>query len=203
MSVRKPTLALVLGVPVAASAILAGRVWVTGTAAGALATRELSATGTTVVPAMAPILLVQGAAIIAMLSAGRIGRILACALLAVAAWAGAALSAQVAANPAPAIGVLAAQDLGRVEPLTATGTTAPIAWVVVGALALEGLLALAALRVVRGLGGLGSRFDAAPAAAHPKAAMDGSRAGRTPRDDWDDLTQGRDPTIHRPEPPAQ
>ncbi len=203
MTIRKPTLALALGVPVAVSAVLAGRVWITGSAAGSLATRDIAATGSTLIPALAPILLVLVAAIVALFSAGRVGRIVAGWALVAAAWGAAALCAQVASNPGPAIGELAAQDLGRVERLTATATTGPIAWVVVAALALEGFLALAALRVVRGWTGLGARFDAAPAQAHPRPAAEHRETARTPRDDWDDLTQGRDPTIHRPEPPAQ
>lgn len=164
--------------------------WATGSVADAvLANTQVSATGANVAPAVVALALVAAAAVLGVLTAGRLGRTVALVVLSVAAAGVGLLVGSAALDPAAAVGRYAAGLAGRTGTLPATGSAGPGVLVAgVGAL----LLGLAG--VVGWVGratwaGLGTRYERLPDPADERGVA---------RTAWDKLSDGHDPTTDPP-----
>lgn len=164
--------------------------WAQGTVADAvLAGVEVSASGAHVAPGAVALALVAAAAVLGVLTSGRMGRTVALVVLSLAAAGAVLLVGAVALDPAAAVGRYAAGLAGRSGALPASGSIGP--GVLVAGL---GSLVLILASTVGWIGrstwaGLGSRYERSPG----PAADDGSA-----RTAWDELSDGRDPTADPP-----
>jgi hypothetical protein len=186
MSTKRRALLAVL-VPVAVLAILATQTWVTGTSGDVLSHGSTDVTGNAAMPGVLGLCLVSAAALIALLTGGRIIRAVSATLLCLAALGALVLVLLVALRPAQVVAAAFAQELARTTVPEATGR----------ATVLAGLAALAALALhagavrtalwSRGWGGLGARYERA---GRPDAGPRGEV-----RSAWDELSEGHDPTL--------
>ncbi len=190
----KRTVVVALGAPLGVLLLALGQSWVTGTSSDPLLGRTaLAASGTQLVPAAVAVVVVLGAALVALLSGGPRIRTTAGLVLVLGAATVVALVARALTDPAAALGRRAAELAGRTGsavPVTASVTS----WAWVGLAASVALVVAAGVALVaaRGWAGLSTRFDRAE-------APDPSIEGRT-RSAWDELTEGHDPTrSHRDE----
>lgn len=190
----KRSVALLVAVPALVLLLATTRTWVTGRTSDPLLGGAVAATGGQVAPAATACGAVALAATVAMLTAGRRGRLAAAALLVLAA-AGAVLSVvTVLRDPGAALGRVAASGLGRSTPVETTAAVTGWVWVAVGAGAVLLVGSLLAVRAVGRWQGLSGRYDA-PAAGGPDAAGEVSAGRRGERlTTWDDLSRGVDPT---------
>lgn len=171
--------------------LLAGlRPWVTGTVSDAvLGGSRVLATGAEVAPGLSAVALALGAAAVAVVAAGPLGRLVALVLWAGCLVVAAALTLRVLADPAAALGPVAARRVGRTGSVEAVAATTPWAWVA--------LLALVVVAAALGAATAGHRRWSGPSRRYETPAGGGHVAGaRGERvsSDWDDLSAGRDPT---------
>lgn len=183
----KRAVALAVLVPLALIGGSAAQPWLTGVSTDPILGRAtVTATGGQVVPAAPAVLLVVGAALLALLTGGARVRQVGGAVVALAGAGVAALVAGVLAAPGDALGRRAAELAGRagaLVPVEARVTPWPYA----AGLAALALAAAGVLAVVtsRRWSGLSARFDRTDADAGP---------GEARRTAWDALSEGHDPT---------
>jgi uncharacterized membrane protein (TIGR02234 family) len=127
-------------------------------------------------------------------------------VLVLAAAGSLALTVRPLTDPETALGRVAASALGRTGVVGTTAELTAWAWVAVVAAVLLVLASVLAVVAARRWAGLSSRFDApteAGQSGEPTPQPD-RRAPATERGTrhtaWDDLTEGRDPTIDGPSP---
>lgn len=161
--------------------------WVTGHLSDSvLGGAALQASGSQVASGVVALALVAAAALVGVLTGGRAARAVSAAVLTVAALGVAGLVLSVGLDPVSALGRHAATLAGRSSVTPADATTGPGLWVAgAGSLALLVAAALA-WRGVRRWSGLTARYERTAGAAADRGAV---------RSAWDELTEGRDPTI--------
>ncbi len=177
------------------------RPWVTGAVDDAvLGATRISATGSEVAPGLTAVALATGAAVIAVVAAGRVTRIVALVAYAVCLAAAAALAVRVLVDPDGVLGPVAASRVGRTGSVEVLAEPTAWPWVALAACAV-GLVGLVGAVVgLRTWGGPSARYEVDPArAGGPDAA--GPRGERV-ASDWDELSAGRDPTDVGPEGPT-
>ncbi len=177
------------------------RPWVTGAVDDAvLGATRISATGSEVAPGLTAVALATGAAVIAVVAAGRVTRVVALVAYAVCLAAAAALAVRVLVDPDGVLGPVAASRVGRTGSVEVLAEPTGWPWVALVACAV-GLLGLVGAVVgLRTWGGPSSRYevDAARAGEPDVAGPRGERVAS----DWDELSAGRDPTDVGPEGPT-
>lgn len=180
---RRSALLLVL-LPAGLLLTGAAQAWVAGTVDDPVFNgATVSGTGAQVAPGVLAFALVCGAAVVAVLTGGRIVRRAAATALVVSALAVTVTLVVVLADPGAALGRQAAASVGRTGSLPATAHALPWVWVaLVAGLCLLGGSVLA-WRGAGQWGGLTSRYDLA-----------GDERG-VRRTDWDEVSEGRDPTA--------
>ncbi|KRE62700.1 Trp biosynthesis-associated membrane protein [Nostocoides sp. Soil756] len=174
--------------------LLAGlRPWLSGTVDDAvLGGSRVVATGAEVAPGLSAVALAVGAAAVAVVAAGRIGRLVGLVLWAGCVALAAVLVVRVVADPSTALGPVAAGRVGRTGTVDAVATTTVWPWVsVLGLLVAAAALGLA-LVGRRRWAGPSTRYEAPDASGAGHVA--GSRGERV-SSAWDDLSAGRDPTA--------
>jgi hypothetical protein len=186
MSTKRRALLAVL-VPAGVLAILTTQTWVTGTSGDVLSHGPTDVTGNAAMPGVLGLCLVSAAALLALLTGGRVIRAVSATLLCLAALGTFVLVLLVALRPAQVVAAAVAQELARTTVPEATGNATALAW----------LAAIAALALVaggvraatwsRGWGGLGARYERA---GRPVAGPRGEV-----RSAWDELSDGHDPTL--------
>jgi hypothetical protein len=186
MSTKRRALLAVL-VPAAVLAVLSTQTWVTGTSGDVLSHGPTDVTGNAAMPGVLGLCLVSTAALLALLTGGRVIRAVSATLLCLAALGTLALVLLVALRPAQVVASAVAQELARTTVPQATGRATVLAWLAaVAALA----LVLGSVRTAtwsRGWGGLSTRYErAARPAAGPRGEV---------RSAWDELSEGHDPTL--------
>lgn len=186
MSTKRRALLAVL-VPAAVLAILTTQTWVTGNSGDVLSHGPTDVTGNAAMPGVLGLCLVTVAALLALLTGGRVIRAASAALLCLAAVGALGLVLLVALRPAQVVAAAFAQELGRTTVPDATGRATALAWL--AAIAALALVAGAVRTVTwsRGWGGLGERYERA---ARPEAGPRGEV-----RSAWDELSEGHDPTL--------
>lgn len=186
MATKRRALLAVL-VPAVVLAILTTTTWVTGTSGDVLSHGPTDVTGNAAMPGVLGLCLVSAAALIALLTGGRVIRAVSGILLCLAGLGSLVLVLLVVLRPAQVVAAAVAQELARTTVPEATGRATVLAWL--AAIAALALLA-GAVRTAqwsRGWGGLGARYErAGRPAAGPRGEV---------RSAWDDLSEGHDPTL--------
>ncbi len=187
MRLEKRQAAAVVLVPAGALLALTTQPWASGSASDVLSQGTTEVTGGQAAPGVVGLGLVAVAALLGLLTGGRIGRAVSAGALLLSALGALALVALVAARPAETVAAQVARDLARTTAPEASGSTTVLGWV---ALAVALLLAAGAALTVaasRVWAGLSDRYERGTRpAAGPRGEV------RTP---WDELSEGGDPTL--------
>ncbi|WP_270887901.1 Trp biosynthesis-associated membrane protein [Pedococcus sp. 5OH_020] len=193
MRAPRPTskLAVVLLALAGAGVLLAsgGRTWVRGTVDDAvLGASRVSGSGRDVASGVVALALVSAAAALAATTSGPVVRRVTLSVLGLAGVAEGVLAVRILADPARALGGVAARAAGRTGSLGTHATATSWPWLCL----LASLLLLAsAAGGLAGSGhwrGLGARYET------PAATTAGARGQRV-ASDWDRLDAGEDPTV--------
>ncbi|MDN5795663.1 MAG: Trp biosynthesis-associated membrane protein [Intrasporangium sp.] len=179
--------ALLVAVPAAALAALTTQAWATGHANDVLSHGTTSVTGTEAMPAVIGLTIVAVAALVALMTGGRAIRVVSAVLLVAAALGALALVLLVALRPEQVVADAVARELARTTAPAATGTSTVIVWVAVAVAVLLAAGAVLAAARSRGWAGLGSRYERD---TRPTRGPRGETRGA-----WDELSEGRDPTV--------
>lgn len=174
-------------VPVALLLGLSTRPWATGAGGDVLSHGPVEVSGGVAAPGAVGLAVVCAVSLLALLTGGRVIRIVSSTVMVIAAAGALLLTVTVALNPRAAVAEALARELARTSAPDATGSATAWAWAaVVVALALLVLSALGAASS-RGWSGLSSRYE------RPSRAASGPH-GQV-RTAWDELTEGHDPTL--------
>jgi uncharacterized membrane protein (TIGR02234 family) len=182
-----------VAIPALVLLLAATRTWLTGRSTEPLlGGGAVSATGSQVAPGVVALALVCLVALVTALTGGTVVRRVSAVALLVASVGSLVLAVRPLTDPEEALGRVAATALGRTGVVRTTADVTAWAWVAVAASAVLVLAAVLTLMATRRWSGLSGRFDApGPSAAAPAPATE--RGGR--RTTWDDLSEGRDPTL--------
>ncbi|MGL5931213.1 MAG: Trp biosynthesis-associated membrane protein [Dermatophilaceae bacterium] len=195
---RKGPVAL-LGLVAAVGMLAAGfQPWATGAVDDAvLGATRVSATGSEVAPGLSVVALAVAAAVVAVVTAGRVGRVLALAGYALCLAGATSLTVRVLADPGGVLEPLAATRVGRTGTVPTTQAAATLwPWVTLVAVAVGLVGLLAGLAGARSWGAPTARYEL------PRADATGPRGERV-SSDWDRLSAGQDPTDTEPGRPAR
>jgi uncharacterized membrane protein (TIGR02234 family) len=205
----KRVVSVAVAVPALVLLLATSRTWLTGRSAEPLlGGGVVSATGSQVAPGVIPLALVCLVALVTMLTGGAVVRRVSSGVLVVASAGAAVLAMRALTDPEEALGRVAAAGLGRTGVVPTTAEVSPWAWTAVGAGVVLVLASVLAAVAAPRWSGLSNRFDApADDGGDQAAAPAPSRAEADPgmhRSAWDDLSEGRDPTVDGspPEPRA-
>ncbi len=192
MTKRRVAAAVVL--PTAVVGLALAQTWFTGTGSDPVLGRASAAvTGAQAAPAATALLLVVGAALVALLTGGPRVRVVASLLVSLAGVGLAAVVAATLGSGAELVGRRLGELAGRSGSLvTADLVVRPWPYVALGGALLLGAAGVLAAVAARRWSGLSARFE------RPAGAGD-TRGAR--RSDWDELSEGHDPTRGQdPEP---
>lgn len=186
MRVDKRRAAAAVLVPAAALLVLTTQAWASGTASDVLSQGTTDVTGGQAAPGVVGLGLVAVAALLGLMTGGRVGRAVSSGALVLSSLGALVLVALVVTRPDETVAGQVARDLARTTAPEASGSTTVLGWLALVAgllLAVGAVLAVAASRTWRGLS---DRYERAKPAAGPRGEV------RTP---WDELTDGGDPTL--------
>lgn len=194
---------LVGAVPAGIAALAVTRTWLTGRSADpVLGSAVLEITGTAAAPAILPLALVALAGTIAILTVGRVARLIALVLLGLASVWMVASAAAVINDPVGPLRAKAASEAGRIGSAEVTSAViGPWPWVALAA----GVVMFVGTAVIwsaqRAWTGLSAKYEV-PDAAGPRDAGVGAGGGlasarraASGADTWAALDQGIDPTL--------
>ncbi|HEU4329760.1 MAG TPA: Trp biosynthesis-associated membrane protein [Lapillicoccus sp.] len=181
-----------VAVPALVLLLAATRTWLTGRSAEPLlGGGAVSATGSQVAPGVVPLALVCVVAMVTALTGGPVVRRISSVVLVLAAIGSLVLTIRPLTDPEAALGRVAAAGLGRTGVVRTSAEVTVWAWIAVVAAAVLVAASLLAVVATRRWSGLSRRFDApGEGSATPAATEQGAR-----RTTWDDLSEGRDPTL--------
>jgi hypothetical protein len=137
--------------------------------------------------------LVGLASAVAVVTSGKVVRIIAACAALLAAVLGAVVVIGVLSDPSGALGKLAASGTGRTGTVAANGRAGGWAWVALAATLVMGVGGFGALIGGRRWRGLSSRYDA-PAASGAAQLDPAVEPGPGQDSPWDQLSRGEDPT---------
>ena len=181
-----------VAVPALVLLLAATRTWLTGRSAEPLlGGGAVSATGSQVAPGVVPLALVCLVALVTALTGGPVVRRISSVVLVLAAIGSLVLTIRPLTDPEAALGRVAAAGLGRTGVVRTSAEVTVWAWIAVVAAAVLVAASVLAVVATRRWSGLSQRFDAPrEGSATPAATEQGAR-----RTTWDDLSEGRDPTL--------
>ena len=172
------------------AAVLVGsttQTWVAGATSDVLRHGAAEVTGSQAAPGVVGVSLVCVAALLGLLTGGRLVRVLSAGALVLASLAAVALVLLVVLRPQEAVAAEVARELARTTPPSSSGHTTVLGWLASGAAAVLAAAAVATVVASRSWTGLSDRYD------RPDRAPAGPRGEvRTP---WDELSEGGDPTL--------
>ena len=181
-----------VAVPALVLLLAATRTWLTGRSAEPLlGGGAVSATGSQVAPGVVALALVCLVALVTALTGGPVVRRVSSVVLVLAAVGSLVLTVRPLTDPEEALGRVAATALGRTGIVRTTAEVTAWAWTAVVAAAVLVAASVLAVVATRRWSGLSRRFDA-PESTAPSAPATERGARRTT---WDDLSEGRDPTL--------
>jgi uncharacterized membrane protein (TIGR02234 family) len=181
-----------VGVPALVLLLATTRTWLTGRSTEPLlGGGAVSATGSQVAPGVVALALVCLVALITALTGGRVVRRVSAVVLVLAAIGSLVLTVRPLTDPEDALGRVAAAALGRTGVVRTTAEVTAWAWMAVVAATVLVIASALALVAIRRWSGLSRRFDAP--GDRPSSATATERGAR--RTTWDDLSEGRDPTL--------
>jgi uncharacterized membrane protein (TIGR02234 family) len=198
----KRSVTVAVAVPALVLLLAATRPWLTGRSAEPLlGGGAVSGTGSQVAPGVVALALVGLVALVTMLTGRAVVRRVSSVALVVTSAAALALTVRPLTDPEEALGRVAAATLGRTGVVRTTAEVSAWAWTAVVAGVVLVLAALLAAFAAPRWWGLSKRFDApgdvaGDPGATPATPPAGAEADPDPhRSAWDDLTEGRDPTV--------
>jgi uncharacterized membrane protein (TIGR02234 family) len=198
----KRSVSAAVAVPALLLLLATTRTWLTGRSAEPLlGGGAVSATGSQVAPGVVALGLVCLVALVTTLTGGPVVRRVSSVVLVLASAGAVALVVPPLSDPEQALGRVAAAGLGRTGVVRTTAEVSVWAWVALVAGALLVLASVLAAVAARRWSGLSSRFEvpadtgtSGRSADAPSQAAPVTRQG-TPRTTWDELSEGRDPTV--------
>jgi hypothetical protein len=174
-------------VPAAALLALTTQAWASGTASDVLSQGTTSVTGGQAAPGVVGLGLVAVAALLGLMTGGRVGRAVSSGALGLSSLGALVLVALVVTRPGETVAGQVASDLARTTAPEASGSTTVLGWLALVAALLLAVGAALTVAASRSWHGLSDRYErAAKPAAGPRGEV------RTP---WDELTDGGDPTL--------
>jgi uncharacterized membrane protein (TIGR02234 family) len=201
-----------VAVPALVLLLATSRTWLSGRSAEPLlGGGVVSATGSQVAPGVVALALVCLVALLTTLTGGRVVRRVSSVVLVIAAAGSVALTLPPLSDPEQALGRVAAAGLGRTGVVRTTAAVSAWAWTALAAGALLAVAAVLTIVAARRWSGLSSRFDvptdagdssAPPSEPGEPVTTGAAEPGRdvtaqgTNRTTWDELSEGRDPTVH-------
>lgn len=176
-------------VPAALLLGLTTRPWATGASRDVLSQAVTEVSGGTAAPGVVGLLAVCVVALLGLMTGGRVIRAVAAVVMVLASLGALLMTVLVALRPVATVADAVAHELARTTAPAATGSTTVWAWLaVVAALLLVVGAALTALSS-RSWAGLSSRYErGAKPASGPRGEV---------RTTWDELSEGRDPTLDK------
>ena len=203
----KRAVSLVVAVPALVLLLATTRTWLTGRSAEPLlGGGVVSATGSQVAPGVVALALVCLVALVTTLTGGPVVRRVSSGVLVLAAAGSVALAVLPLTDPEQALGRAAAAGLGRTGVVRTTAEVSAWAWTALVAGILLFLATLLAAVAAGRWSGLSSRFDVPaddggePASAGLPEEAPVARGRGTHRTAWDELSEGRDPTVEPADP---
>jgi uncharacterized membrane protein (TIGR02234 family) len=203
----KRAVSAMVAVPVLVLLLATTRTWLTGRSAEPLlGGGVVSATGSQVAPGVVALALVSLVALVTMLTGGPVVRRVSSVVLVIASAGSVALIVPPLTDPEQALGRVAAAGLGRTGVVRTTADVSTWAWVALVAGVVLFLASLLAAVAAGRWSGLSSRFevpvdeggDAPSTGAEEGASAVSERGGH--RTTWDELSEGRDPTLEPADP---
>ena len=203
----KRAVSVAVAVPALVLLLATTRTWLTGRSADPLlGGGVVSATGSQVAPGVVALALVCLVALVTTLTGGPVVRRVSSVVLVLAAAGSVALTVPPLADPEQALGRVAAAGLGRTGVVRTTAEVSGWAWTALVAGIVLFLATLLAAVAAGRWSGLSSRFEVPvdesgePATVgEPEPAPAASGRG-THRTTWDELSEGRDPTVEPADP---
>ena len=184
---KRATLAVL--VPAALLLGLTTRPWATGESGDVLSQAVTEVSGSTAAPGVVGLLAVCVVALLGLMTGGRVIRAVAAVVMVLASLGTLLMTVIVALRPVTTVADAVAHELARTTAPSATGSTTAWAWLAVAAALL--LMVGAALTALssRSWAGLSSRYERGDKpASGPRGEV---------RTTWDELSDGRDPTLDK------
>ncbi len=203
----KRAVSVAVAVPALVLLLATTRTWLTGRSAEPLlGGGVVSATGSQVAPGVVALALVCLVALVTTLTGGPVVRRASSVVLVLAAAGAVALTVAPLTDPEQALGRVAASGLGRTGVVRTTAEVSAWAWTALVAGVLLFLASLLAAVAAGRWSGLSSRFEVpVDESGEPESAGEReptpAESGRgTHRTTWDELSEGRDPTVEPADP---
>lgn len=207
----KRAVSVAVAVPALVLLLATTRTWLTGRSAEPLlGGGVVSATGSQVAPGVVALALVCLVALVTTLTGGPVVRRASSVVLVLAAAGSVALTVPPLTDPEQALGRVAAAGLGRTGVVRTTAEVSAWAWTALVAGILLFLATVLATVAAGRWSGLSSRFEVpvdqpvdgsgGPASAGDREPTRAESARGTHRTTWDELSEGRDPTVEPADP---
>lgn len=187
MTVDKKRAALVVLVPAAALLGLTTRPWATGESRDVLSQAVTDVTGGAAAPGVVGLAAVCVVALLGLMTGGRVIRTVSAGVVVLASVGALAMTLLVALRPVDTVADAVARELARTTAPDATGSTTAWAWLAFGAATLLTVGAAVAALSSKSWAGLSGRYERGE---KPESGPRGEV-----RTTWDELTDGRDPTL--------
>lgn len=183
----KKRAALVVLVPAALLLGLTTRPWASGESRDVLSQAVTEVTGGAAAPGVVGLTAVCVVALLGVMTGGRIIRAVSAAVLVLASLGTLAMTLLVATRPVETVADAVARQLARTTAPAATGSSTAWVWVAVVVAALLALGAVLTAVSSRSWAGLSGRYERGDKpASGPRGQV---------RTTWDELSEGRDPTL--------
>lgn len=183
----KKRAALAVLVPAAVLLGLATRPWASGESRDVLSQAVTEVSGSTAAPGVVGLLAVCVVALLGLMTGGRVIRAVAAVVMVLASLGALVMTVLVALRPVDTVAEAVARALARTTAPAATGSTTVWAWLAVVAALLLAAGAVATALSSRSWAGLSSRYERGDKpASGPRGEV---------RTTWDELSEGRDPTL--------
>jgi len=185
----KKRAALVVLVPAALLLGLTTRPWASGASGDVLSQAVTEVSGSAAAPGVVGLLAVCVVALLGLMTGGRVIRVVAAVVMVLASLGAVVMTVLVAVRPVATVADAVARELARTTAPAATGVTTVWAWLAVVAAALLATGSVLAALSSRSWAGLSSRYERGEKpASGPRGEV---------RTAWDELTEGRDPTLDK------
>ena len=185
----KKRAALVVLVPAALLLGLTTRPWASGASGDVLSQAVTEVSGSAAAPGVVGLLAVCVVALLGLMTGGRVIRVVAAVVMVLASLGAVVMTVLVAVRPVATVADAVARELARTTAPAATGVTTVWAWLAVVAAALLAAGSVLAALSSRSWAGLSSRYERGEKpASGPRGEV---------RTAWDELTEGRDPTLDK------
>lgn len=193
---RRPAGVLLAAIGAGGVLLTGSRPWVAGTVSDAvLGTSSISAAGSDVAPGLSALALVVIAASVAVVSGGRVVRVVSLAVEGAALLGLAALVVRVAAEPAGLLGPVAAASVGRTGSIPSVASATAWPWVACAGTLLAAVGWVGAVAGFRTWAGPSQRYERRPRVPEdPDAGASAGPRGQRVTSAWDQLDAGLDPT---------